>query len=68
MNFYRILGPNEAQQLLMLCLDVILQLCSLSRRESFLKSASLGQGAVIDRRVFSLSQIIFILYLSLKTL
>jgi hypothetical protein len=68
MNFYRILGPNEAQQLLMLYLDVILQLCSLSRREPFLKSASLGQGAVLDRRVFSLSQIIFILYLSLKTL
>jgi hypothetical protein len=29
---------------------------SLSQRESFLRSASLGHGAVLDRRVFSLPQ------------
>jgi hypothetical protein len=54
--------------LLRLCLDVILQVCSLppSRHESFLRSAFLGQGVVLDHQVFLLSQIVFILYLSLK--
>jgi hypothetical protein len=56
--------------LLRLCLDVVLQVCSLSpsRREPFLKLTSLGQGAVLDHRVFFLLQIVFILYLPLKTL
>jgi hypothetical protein len=47
-----------------------LQVCSLSpsQHEPFLRSASLGQGAIPDRRVFLLPQIIFIFYLSLKTL
>jgi hypothetical protein len=41
--------------LLRLCLDVVLQVCSLSpsRRELFLRSASLGQGAILDRRVIA---------------
>jgi hypothetical protein len=38
------------------------------RREPFLRSASLGQGVVLDRRVSSHSQNVFILYLPLKTL
>jgi hypothetical protein len=46
--------------------------CALSlspfRRKPFLRLASLRQGAVLDRRVFSLLQNIFIFYLSLKTL
>jgi hypothetical protein len=41
---------------------------SRSRREPFLKSTSEGQDAVLDHRVFFLPQIIFILYLPLKTL
>jgi hypothetical protein len=46
----------------------MLFVCSLSpsQREPFLRSASLGQCAVLDHRVFSLPQIIFILYLPLK--
>jgi hypothetical protein len=54
--------------MLRFCLDVVLHVCSLSpsRCEPFLKSASLGQGVILDRRVFSISQIIFILYLPLK--
>jgi hypothetical protein len=54
--------------LLRLCLNVVLQVCSLSpsRRKPFLRSASLGQGVILNRRVFSLLQIIFILYLPLK--
>jgi hypothetical protein len=41
-----------------LCLDVVLRVCSLSPYpcEPFLRSASLGQGAVLDRRVFPLLQ------------
>jgi hypothetical protein len=56
--------------MLRLCLDVVLQMCYLSpsRRESFLRSVSLGQGAVLNHRVFSLPQIIFILNVPLKTL
>jgi hypothetical protein len=38
------------------------------RREPFLRSGSLGKCADLDCRVFPLSQIIFILYLPLKTL
>jgi hypothetical protein len=47
-----------------------LQLCSLSpsRHELLLRSASIGQAAVLDHQVFPLPQIIFILNLSLKTL
>jgi hypothetical protein len=54
--------------MLRLCLDVVLQVCSLSpsRHEPFLRSASLRQGAILNRRVFSLLQIIFIFYLPLK--
>jgi hypothetical protein len=54
--------------LLSLCLDVVLQVCSLSpsRREPFLESASLGHGVVLDRRVFSLPQVHFILFFRLK--
>jgi hypothetical protein len=54
--------------LLRLWLDVVLQVCYLSpsRRESFLRSASLGQGVILYHRVFLLLQIIFILYLPLK--
>jgi hypothetical protein len=46
--------------LLRLCLDVILHVCSLSpsRREAFLRSASLGQGVILDRRVFFILQIV----------
>jgi hypothetical protein len=56
--------------LLRLCLDVILQVCSLSpfQRDPFFRSASLGQGAILDHLVFMLPQNIFILYLLLKTL
>jgi hypothetical protein len=56
--------------LLRLCLDVVLQVCSLSPYwcEPFLRAAFLGQGAVLDRRGSSLSQNVFILYLPLKTL
>jgi hypothetical protein len=56
--------------LLRLCLDVVLQVFSLSpyRREPLLRSTFLGQGAVFDRLVSSLSQNVFILYLPLKTL
>jgi hypothetical protein len=41
-----------------LCLDVVLQVCSLSpyQREPFLRSACLGQGAILDRQMFSLPQ------------
>jgi hypothetical protein len=56
--------------LLRLCLDVVLQVCSLSpnRREPFFRLTFLGQGATLDRRVPSLPQNVFILYLPLKTL
>jgi hypothetical protein len=33
----------------------------------FLRSAFLGQGVILDRRVFLLLQNVFILYLSFKT-
>jgi hypothetical protein len=38
--------------------DIVLGVCSLSPYpcEPFLRSASLGQGAVLDRRVFLLPQ------------
>jgi hypothetical protein len=39
---------------------------SPSQRESFLRSASLVQGVVLNHRVFSLPQIILVLYLPLK--
>jgi hypothetical protein len=54
----------------MLCLDVVLHVGSLSpyQREPFLRLASLGQGVVLDRRVSSLLQNVFIFYLLLKTL
>jgi hypothetical protein len=44
--------------------------CSLSpsQCEPFLRSASVGQGVILDHRVFVLSQIVFILYLLLQTL
>jgi hypothetical protein len=44
--------------------------CSLSpfRHEPFMRLVSLGQGAVLNRRVFLLLQNIFILNLPLKTL
>jgi hypothetical protein len=44
--------------LLRLCLDVILQVYSLSpyRREPFLRSTSLEQGVVLDHRVIPLPQ------------
>jgi hypothetical protein len=53
---------------LRLCLNIILQTCSLSpsQREPFLRSAALRQDVILDRRVFSLPQIIFILCLPLK--
>jgi hypothetical protein len=53
--------------LLRLFLDVILHVFSLSpsRREPFLRSASLWQGAVLNHRVFPFSQNILILYLPL---
>jgi hypothetical protein len=56
--------------LLRICLDVVLQVCSLSpyRRELLLRSAFLVKGAVLDRRVCSLPQNVFILYLPLKIL
>jgi hypothetical protein len=43
--------------------------CSLSPswREPFLRLASLVQDVILDRRMFSLPQIIFILNLLLKT-
>jgi hypothetical protein len=42
--------------------------CALSpyQREPFLRLAFLGQGAVLDRRVSSLPQNVFVLYLPLK--
>jgi hypothetical protein len=45
----------------MLCLDIVFQVCSLSpyRCEPFLKSAFLGQGVILDRRVSSLSKNVF---------
>jgi hypothetical protein len=54
--------------LLRIYLDVVLQVCSLSpsRRVSFLRSASLGQCTVFDRRVITFVEC-FILYLPLKT-
>jgi hypothetical protein len=54
----------------MLYLVVVLQVCSLSlsQCEPFLRSASLGQGVILDRREFSLLQMCFILILPLKTL
>jgi hypothetical protein len=54
----------------MLYLIVILQVCSLSPspREPFLMPTSLGQGVVLDHRVFLLSQMCFIFNLKLKTL
>jgi hypothetical protein len=56
--------------MLMLCLDVVLQVCSLSpsQCEPFLRSVSLGQGAILDRRVIASVKMSFILYLLLKTL
>jgi hypothetical protein len=49
---------------------MLFYMCVLSlspcRHEPFLKSASLGQGAILDHQVFLLLQIIFILYLPLK--
>jgi hypothetical protein len=44
--------------MLILCLDVILQVCSLSpyRREPFLRSTFLRHGVVLDRQVSSLPQ------------
>jgi hypothetical protein len=47
---------------------VVLQVCSLSpsQCEPFLRLASLGHGAILDRRVVSLLQIVFIPYLSPK--
>jgi hypothetical protein len=55
---------------LRVCLDVVLQVCSLSpsQHEPFLRLAYLGQGAILDRQVFSLLQIICILYLFTQTL
>jgi hypothetical protein len=54
----------------MLYLNVILQVWSLSpyQREPLLRLAFIGQCAVLDRRVSSLPQNIFILCLPLKTL
>jgi hypothetical protein len=53
-----------------LCLDVVLQVCSLTtnRREPLLRLAFLGQGVILDHGVSSLPQNVFILYLPLKTL
>jgi hypothetical protein len=42
---------------LRLFLDIVLQVCSLSlpfTREPFLRSASVGQDVILDRRVFVL--------------
>jgi hypothetical protein len=52
--------------LIRLCLDIVLQVCSFSpsRREPFLRSAPLGQGAVLDRWVIASTKMYFILYLS----
>jgi hypothetical protein len=56
--------------MLRICLDVVLQVFSLSpyRREPFLRSAFLGQGAVLNHLVPSLPQNVFVLYLPVKTL
>jgi hypothetical protein len=56
--------------LLRLCLDVVLQVYSLSpyQHEPFLRLAFLGQGAVLDHRVSSVPQNVVILYLLIKTL
>jgi hypothetical protein len=47
--------------LLGLCLDVVLQACSLSPswREPFLRSASLEQGVVLDRRVSASANVFY---------
>jgi hypothetical protein len=49
--------------MLRLCLDVVLQVCSISpfQREPLLRSASLGQGAILDRGVFASAKMYFIL-------
>jgi hypothetical protein len=46
-------------------------MCVLSppyRHEPFLRSVFLGQGDILDHRVYSLPQNVFILYLPVKTL
>jgi hypothetical protein len=49
--------------MLRFCLDIVLQMCSLSpvRRELFLKSTSLGKGAVLDHGVFASAKMYFTL-------
>jgi hypothetical protein len=48
--------------MLKLCLDVVLQVCSLSpfQREPFLRSAFLGQGVILDCGMFASGKMYFI--------
>jgi hypothetical protein len=66
-NFHRKFRIIQSK-LLRLCLDIVLQVCSLSpsRREPFLGYASLGQGDILDCRVLSLPQTVLFLNFLLK--
>jgi hypothetical protein len=47
--------------LLKVCLDVVLHVYSLStfRCEAFLRSAPLGQGVILDRRVIDSANVLY---------